>query len=70
MNTNMNPKFLHFCLEAVQILGALGTYAGIAGHLPLPGPWSGVATAVAAIAAASATAIKTNIVGNIPASSS
>lgn len=65
MNMNMNPKVLHFALESVQLLGTVATITGFLGHIPLPGPWSGVVTAVAAIATASATAIKTNVIGNI-----
>lgn len=59
---NMNPKMAHILMEFVQIGGTIGALSGILGSInPILGTACGVIAGIA-------TVVKTNIVGNIPAS--
>ena len=61
---NWNPKTLHILLEIYQGLSVITTVASLPG-LSAVVPWIGVAGGVSA---GLATIIKTQVIGNIPAS--
>lgn len=63
MNLNMNPKVLHLALEAVKVLGILAMISKLPFVSALP-----YAAPIGVVAAVTASAIQTNLIGNIPAS--
>lgn len=64
MNLNLNPKTLHLLMEFTQGLGALSVVCSLPG-IAVVAPWAGI---VGGVASGVATIIKTQIIGNIPAS--